>query len=211
MPEVIGAFLRGERIHQSANPAAEARNGPLSCFPEMGFEFAERLLDRIKVRRIFGKISQHCTGGFNQFSHAGNFVDGEAVHHHGVTALECRNKASFEIGHEGCCIHRAIKHEGRDHPAMAQACHEGDRLPMPVRNMVNQPNATRAAASKPHHGGVGGGLVNKHQSGRVKHALFSHPTPPCPGHVRSLLLRRPQAFLVAMTAHGPFPRSPRRG
>ena len=113
MPEVIGAFLRGERIHQSANPAAEARNGPLSCFPEMGFEFAERLLDRIKVRRIFGKISQHCTGGFNQFSHAGNFVDGEAVHHHGVTALECRNKASFEIGHEGCCIHRAIKHEGR--------------------------------------------------------------------------------------------------
>ncbi len=194
MPEVIGAFLRGERIHQSANPAAEARNGPLSCFPEMGFEFAERLLDRIKVRRIFGKISQHCTGGFNQFSHAGNFVDGEAVHHHGVTALECRNKASFEIGHEGCCIHRAIKHEGRDHPAMAQACHEGDRLPMPVRNMVNQPNATRAAASKPHHGGVGGGLVNRHQSGRVNHALFSHPTPPCPGHVRSLLLRRPQAF-----------------
>jgi hypothetical protein len=26
---------------------------------------------------------------------------------------------------------------------------------MPVRNMVDQPNATRAAASKPHHGGVG--------------------------------------------------------
>ena len=48
MPEVIGAFLRGERSHQSADPAAETRNGPLGCFAEMGFEFAEGLLDRIQ-------------------------------------------------------------------------------------------------------------------------------------------------------------------
>ena len=61
----------------------------------MGFQFAERLFDRIKARRIFGKISQHCSRGFNQLSHAGNLVDGEAVHNHGVAALECRNKASF--------------------------------------------------------------------------------------------------------------------
>jgi hypothetical protein len=33
-----------------------------------------------------------------------------------------------------------------------------------------------------------------HQSSRVKHALFAHPAPPCAGHVRPLLLRRPQAF-----------------
>ena len=57
MSEVIGAFLRAERSHKRANPAAETRNGPFSSFPEMGLEFAERLLDRIKVRRIFGKIT----------------------------------------------------------------------------------------------------------------------------------------------------------
>jgi len=79
MPEVIGAFSRGERSHQSADPVAEARNGARSCLSEMGFEFAERLFDRIKVRRIFGKIAQHCTRGFNHLSHAGNLVDGEAV------------------------------------------------------------------------------------------------------------------------------------
>jgi hypothetical protein len=121
----------------------------------MRLEFAESLLDRIEVRRIFGKVTQRCTGCFDHLSHTGNLVDGEAVHHHGVAALECRNKASFEIRYEGCCIHRSIKHEGRDHPATAQAGDEGDRLPMPVRNMVDQPNATRAAASKPYHGGVG--------------------------------------------------------
>src|SRR5271169_6435975 len=35
----------------------------------MGFQFAEGLLDRIKVRRIFGKISQYCTHSFNKLSH----------------------------------------------------------------------------------------------------------------------------------------------
>ena len=48
--------------------------------------------------------------------------------------------------------------------ARAQAGDEGDRLPMPVRNMIDQSNAARAAASKPHHGGVGRGLVDEHQT-----------------------------------------------
>ena len=75
--------------------------------------------------------------------------------HHDVTALEGGSKTLFEIGHERCCIHGAIQHEGRHHRTTAQAGDEGDRLPMPVRHMVGQPNATRAAAAKPHHGGVG--------------------------------------------------------
>ena len=118
----------------------------------------------------------------------------EAIHHDDVAALEGGNETSFEIGHEGCCIHWSIQHEGRDHRAAAQAGDESDRLPMPVRNMIDQPNAARAATSKPHHGGVGRGLVDEHQSGQIKHALFSHPASPCAGHVHSLLFRRPQAF-----------------
>ncbi len=34
-------------------------------------------------------------------------------------------------------------------------------------------------------------------AGPVKHALFSHPAPPCPRHVRAFLLRRAQAFFEA--------------
>ena len=48
-----------------------------------------------------------------------------------------------------------IQHEGRDNCATAQASNEGDRLPMPMRNVIDQPNAAGALASKPHHGGVG--------------------------------------------------------
>ena len=80
---------------------------------------------------------------------------------------------------------------------LAQAGDESDRLPMPVRNMIDQPNAARAATSKPHHGGVGRGLVDEHQSGQIKHALFSHPASPCAGHVHSLLFRRRRLFFEA--------------
>ena len=37
-------------------------------------------------------------------------------------------------------------------------------------------------------------LIDEHQPGRVKHALFSHPASSRPRHVRTLLLRRAQAF-----------------
>src|SRR5436190_18582817 len=42
--------------------------------------------------------------------------------------------------------------------------------------------------------GIGGGLVDEHKVRRIKHALFSHPAPACPRHIRALLLRRAQAF-----------------
>jgi hypothetical protein len=85
----------------------------------MRLEFAERLLDWIEVRRIFGEVTQSRTGRFNQFSHTGNLVHREAIHHHDVAALESGNETSFEISHEGCCIHGSIQHEGRDHRATA--------------------------------------------------------------------------------------------
>jgi hypothetical protein len=37
-------------------------------------------------------------------------------------------------------------------------------------------------------------LIDEHQPGRIEQALFAHPAPACPRHVRSLLLGRPQGF-----------------
>ena len=77
---------------------------------------------------------------------------------------------------------------------MTQSSHEGDRLPMPLRDMIHQSLAADAPAMQPHHLGIGGCLIDEHQPGRVKHALFSHPASPRPRHVCALLLRRAQAF-----------------
>jgi hypothetical protein len=75
-----------------------------------------------------------------------------------------------------------------------QRGHEGDGLPVALRHMAHEPLAAGATTMQPHHLGVGRGLINEHQPGRLKHALFSHPATPCARHVRAFLLRRAQSF-----------------
>src|SRR6266481_5834885 len=59
---------------------------------------------------------------------------------------------------------------------------------MPLRHTANQALSARATTTQPHHLGIGGGLVDEDQSSGIKHALFSHPAPARPRHVRALLL-----------------------
>ena len=40
-----------------------------------------------------------------------------------------------------------------------QSSHEGDRLPMPLRDMIHQSLAADAPAMQPHHLGIGGCLI----------------------------------------------------
>ena len=64
--------------------------------------------------------------------------------------------------------------------------------PSGTRPINRTPRAS--AASQPHHVGADRSLVDKHQAGRIKHALLSDPAPARAGHVRSLPLRGLQAF-----------------
>src|SRR2546421_6943183 len=66
---------------------------------------------------------------------------------------------------------------------------------MPLRYTADQTLAAPATATQPHHLRISGGLVDEHQTGRIKHALFSHPPPSRPRHIRAFLLRCAQAFL----------------
>src|SRR5665811_1012428 len=65
---------------------------------------------------------------------------------------------------------------------------------MTVRCVTNQSNAPWTSTVEPHHLGAGGGLVDKHQSRRVKRALLSNPASSRAGDVWPSLLRGPQAF-----------------
>ena len=93
-------------------------------------------------------------------------------------------------------LSNTIQHEGCDHRATAQASDEGDEC--------SNARAVHGRSTECHAGQVGPrsrtmavlveGLINKHQSGLVKHALFSHPAPPGADHIGSLLLRCAQTF-----------------
>src|SRR5580693_900581 len=89
---------------------------------------------------------------------------------------------------------RSVDCTRRGHAILAQSGHEGDRLPMTLWRKVHQSLAAGATAVQPHHLGIGRGLIDEHQPGRIEQALFAHPTSACPRYVRALLLCRAQTF-----------------
>lgn len=147
---------------------AEAANGTLGGFAQEGFELAKGRLDRVEVRRIARQVTQRRTGGLDGFAHTGDLMGFEVVDDHDVTALEGGSQTLFEIGDKACASHRSIDHEWCDHPVMAQPGHECDGLPMSLRHVADQSQAARTTPAQPRHIGRGGGLVDEHQSGRVK-------------------------------------------
>ncbi len=80
-------------------------------------------------------------------------------------------------------------------PCAAQSGYQRDRLPMSVRHATDQPLRAWATAAEPHHFSIGRGLVDEHQSARIKHVLLSNPAPARLGDVRSFLLRCAHTFL----------------
>src|SRR5947209_18774546 len=194
MPEKIDAFLLADRVEERTDFAPEAWNGSLSGLSQECFEFAEDLLDRIEIGGVLGQIECGRTRGLDRFRHTGHLVGPEVVHDDDITAIERRSETLLDIGEKDCPIHRSINHKGRDHPVLAQAGNQGDRLPMPVWNESDQSFAAPASPPESHHVGAGGGLIDEYQPGGVEHALLSHPASARPGHVRPLLLTRAQAF-----------------
>ena len=107
---------------------------------------------------------------------------------------KCGNETLLYVSEKHRSIDGPFEHEGGDHRAMPQPGHERDCFPLSVPRVADQPLSTQGATSQPHHAGGRAGLVDKDESGRVKHALLSHPTPARAGHFRALLLCCVQSF-----------------
>jgi hypothetical protein len=194
MFEEICTFLGTEGADDQADSATESLDCSLGGLAQMRFHFAEALFDRIKVRRILRQILQPRADRFDRLAHASHLVSRKIVHDDGIAVIERRGQTLLDIRDEGRPVHWPVNDEGRDHPIIAQAGHEGDGLPMPVRCVANQSSAPWTSTVEPHHLGAGRGLVDKHQSRWVKQALLSNPTTSRAGDVGSSLLRGAQAF-----------------
>src|SRR5271169_6178232 len=89
MDEVVCALSGAERGNQFADPAAEMRNGSLGGLAQQRLQFAECLLDRIEVRRIFRQIKQFCAGSFDGLLHSDPLMGREVVDDDDVAVPEC--------------------------------------------------------------------------------------------------------------------------
>src|SRR6202035_870804 len=100
MPEIIGSFAGSEGTRESADPAAQARNCSFCGLAQIGLELAERHLDRVQVRRVFGQIAKRRTARFDRLADTGGLVRRKIVDHDDILALEGRGETPLDIGQE---------------------------------------------------------------------------------------------------------------
>lgn len=151
-------------------------------------------LDRIEVRGILRQIAQVRPNGSNRFLYANNFVGGKVVDHDNVSALESGSQALLEVGEKDFSVHGSVDQHRCNYSGVTQAGNECDGFPMSERHMSDQALPARTAAVWPYHVGADGGLIDKHQSCRIKEPLLTNPATPCARHIGPLLFCRAQAF-----------------
>jgi hypothetical protein len=194
MSEEICTFLGTKGADNQTDSTTESLDCSLGGLAQMRFHFTEALFDRIEVWRIRRQILQPRADRFDRLADTSDLVGRKIIHDDGIAAIERRGQTLLDIRDKGRSVHWSVNDEGRDHPIIAQAGHEGDGLPMPVRRVADQSSAPRRSTVEPHHLGGGGSLVDKHQSGRVKQALLSNPATARAGDVGASLLRGVQTF-----------------
>jgi hypothetical protein len=190
MAEIVPAFSGAESGHERADAAAQIGYGPLGGAAQECFEFAERHLNRIEVWRVFWQVPERCARGFDCLPHTRDLMSAEMIHHDDILAPKRWRQRLPDVGQERFSGHWPVNHQGCGQAIATQGGHESECLPISVRHAADQSFPTPTTASRPHHFGVGRGLVDEHQPARLKRPLLSDPMPPCPGDVRSLLLRR---------------------
>jgi len=121
-------------------------------------------------------------------------VTAEIIHDDDVAGLEGRDEDLLDIGEETRAIDRPIEHAGGGNPVVTQAGEEGHRPPVPVRNLAEQSCAARAATVGARHVGLGPGLVDEDEAGRIEPSLIAAPARTATRNVGPILLAGVQAF-----------------
>jgi len=116
-------------------------DGPGGDLAQERLEFAERHLDRVKVGGILRQISKGCARRLDRFVHAGDFMGSKIINHHDIVSLQCWHDALFDLGAEHFSGHRSVDHHRCHHLVMTKRRYESDRLPGPLRHVINHPVA----------------------------------------------------------------------
>ena len=127
--------------------------------------------DWVEIGAIGRQKDQQRAGRSDRPPHGGALVAGEIVHDDDVAAPQRRHQELDDPGQEADGIDRLVEDAGRDDPVASQAGHEGQRLPMAMRHLGDQPLAERAASMQSSHVRLGPGLVDKDQPLGINFAL----------------------------------------
>ena len=127
-------------------------------------------------------------------AHGLPLVAAEIVDDDDVAGFEGWYEHLLDVGQEAFTIDRTVD-DARSRDAIAtQRGEEGQRPPAAMRGFGDQPFAPGGAPVAARHVGLGPGLVDEDQAGRIKPPLILFPLRPAPGDVGTILLAGAQAF-----------------
>ena len=103
------------------------------------------------------------------------FVRAEVVHDDDVARLQRRHQELLDVGHEALAVDRAVDDAGRGDAVVAQRGEEGHGAPVAVRHLGAQRRAAAMPAVGARHVGLGPGLVDEDEAGRIDASLVALP------------------------------------
>jgi hypothetical protein len=163
MSEIVGTLAGSKPGEEGSDRSLEVRNGSCGNFAQEILEAAERHLDRIEIRRVFGQITQHCARLLNGCADRGAHMDGTVIHDDNVVAPKRGNQALLDISQEKFGGHGPFDHHRSRHLVATQGAHEGQRLPRSKRNRANHPDAPWSTPTQPDQIGADRCFVKKYQ------------------------------------------------
>lgn len=113
---------------------------------------------------------------------------GASTHDDDVTGLEGWGENLVDIELETLAVDRSVDQPWCIDTVVAQCRQEGHGLPMTVRHLGLDPLAARRPSSERRHIGLGPGLVDEHQAGRIDAVLMLCPLDPPARHIGAILL-----------------------
>ena len=194
MFDVCGAFLSGELVQECSDTSPCCLDGSFVCLSQQCLELCEHHLDGVEIWAVGRQEEEMRAGVSDSPSGRGAFVASQVVEDDDVPRCQGGDKELLDPGEEARAIDRAVQHHWGHDAIIPQPGQEGECLPMPVRNLIEQRHGARGPATRPRHVGLGPGLVDEDQAGRVELMLVGFPALAQSCGPRTILLARQQHF-----------------
>jgi hypothetical protein len=186
--------VRCEAIEQGADALPGCFDSSLGGFSEQRFQLGEHLLDGIEIGTIGRQEEKVRAGRTDGPAHGVALVAAEIVHDDDVAGLERGHQELLDIGFEAFAVDRSVKDARCVDPVVPQGRKECEGLPMPVRRLSAQALPSRSPAVGADHVGLGPGLIDEDEAGRINLSLMPFPACPSARDVGPVLLAGQQRF-----------------
>src|SRR5271169_1329983 len=188
MAEKMGAVSGADVVEHPLHIVPQFLDAAVFGAAQQLLELGERQLNRIQIRTVRRQVEHARPSSLNHLCNASALMAGEVVHHHNVTWLESPNQYLLHESLKHIPVDGSIDSGCATHAGVIQRGDERRGFPVSMWNFGDQAFSPRGAASQPRHVGLGPGLINEDQLGRIKSQLAHPPCGTGLRHVRTILL-----------------------